>query len=225
MPKPPDFDPYAELGLGKDASEAEIRKAYRRRAAETHPDTKGGKRESFDLVVLAKDVLSDAGRRAKYDETGAIDDSDGGPDNTEGNARALIAQTINGIIDGDHPIDITRIDLMPIIVNHIEKLLQDNLAQLKTSRRKSDLAARMLKRFRRRKNAPGKNLMDQILQKRISDEKNRSGQIEKIIAIQRRALAIMTDYVFDTVGGDNQEQRIETMIQSFVATGRTSSWG
>ena len=38
------LDPYATLGIDKTASQSDVRKAYRRRAKDTHPDA-GGKRE------------------------------------------------------------------------------------------------------------------------------------------------------------------------------------
>lgn len=64
-----DKDLYDELGIGKDATDDEIKKAYRKRASETHPD-KGGSNEEFALVKLAYDVLIDPVKRSKYDNTG-----------------------------------------------------------------------------------------------------------------------------------------------------------
>lgn len=48
--------PHRVLGVEPDASEEEIREAYRERAAETHPDT-GGESDHFDRVVKAKEAL------------------------------------------------------------------------------------------------------------------------------------------------------------------------
>lgn len=59
-------DLYSVLGVQKDATPAEIKSAFRKRAMETHPD-RGGKQEDFIQVRAAYDVLCDPDLRAKYD--------------------------------------------------------------------------------------------------------------------------------------------------------------
>ncbi|MEZ5093980.1 molecular chaperone DnaJ [Nocardioides sp.] len=64
-------DFYAELGVGKDASAEEIKKAYRKLARANHPDSNPGddaKHEKFKAVAEAYDVVGDPEKRAKYDE-------------------------------------------------------------------------------------------------------------------------------------------------------------
>jgi molecular chaperone DnaJ len=64
-------DFYAELGVGKDASAEEIKKAYRKLARANHPDSNPGdtaKHEKFKAVAEAYDVVGDAEKRSKYDE-------------------------------------------------------------------------------------------------------------------------------------------------------------
>ncbi|WP_037911739.1 molecular chaperone DnaJ [Actinacidiphila yeochonensis] len=68
-------DLYKVLGVPKDATEAEIKKAYRKLAREFHPDAnKGdaGAEERFKEISEANDVLSDAKRRKEYDEGRAL---------------------------------------------------------------------------------------------------------------------------------------------------------
>lgn len=64
------FDPYKTLGINRDATEAEIKKAYRRASMQAHPD-KGGSKEAFIAVSEAYQVLSDPGKRREYDRTGS----------------------------------------------------------------------------------------------------------------------------------------------------------
>lgn len=59
-------DYYKILGVAKDCTEAEIKKAYRKESLIHHPD-KGGDEEKFKLVVEAFTVLSDPQRRQRYD--------------------------------------------------------------------------------------------------------------------------------------------------------------
>lgn len=62
-------DLYDVLGVDRDASREEIKRAYRRRARELHPDA-GGDEEAFKEVTRAYEVLSDPERRALYDRFG-----------------------------------------------------------------------------------------------------------------------------------------------------------
>jgi DnaJ-class molecular chaperone len=70
-------DPYDILGVKKDASPADIQKAYRRLAKKLHPDLNPGNKEAeeqFKAVSTANDLLSDAEKRARFDR-GEIDAS------------------------------------------------------------------------------------------------------------------------------------------------------
>ena len=73
-------DPYQTLGVARTATEAEIKKAYRKLAKELHPDRNKdnpAKAERFGKVTQAYDLLSDADKRGRFDR-GEID-GDGNP--------------------------------------------------------------------------------------------------------------------------------------------------
>ena len=59
---------YEVLGVGREASQAEIRNAYRNLAKSSHPDHPGGSAERFSRIQEANAVLSDPDRRREHDE-------------------------------------------------------------------------------------------------------------------------------------------------------------
>jgi molecular chaperone DnaJ len=65
-------DYYKALGVPKDASASDIKKAYRKLARDLHPDTNPGGEERFKEVSEAYDVLSDATKRQEYDEARSL---------------------------------------------------------------------------------------------------------------------------------------------------------
>lgn len=86
---------YEILGLSNQATEADIKKAYRKLAKEHHPD-RGGDELKFKEIQNAYDVLSDSQKRARYDAGEDVD----APQNTrEMQARAFLYTLFEQCID------------------------------------------------------------------------------------------------------------------------------
>jgi molecular chaperone DnaJ len=69
-----DVDLYEVLGVRRDATDDDLKKAYRSKARQFHPDTNQGDAqagERFKEISLAYEVLKDPERRARYDRFGA----------------------------------------------------------------------------------------------------------------------------------------------------------
>ncbi|MGI6637097.1 MAG: molecular chaperone DnaJ [Minisyncoccales bacterium] len=79
-------DYYGILGVSKNATKEEIKKAYRKLAHKYHPDKKGGDEDKFKEVNEAYQVLSDDNKKSQYDRFGRVDDgfSSQGFDFTQG---------------------------------------------------------------------------------------------------------------------------------------------
>jgi len=72
------MDYYKTLGVEKNASEGEIKKAYRKLAQQHHPDTGKGDEKTFKEATEAYEVLSDKQKRAQYDQFGSAGPGFGG---------------------------------------------------------------------------------------------------------------------------------------------------
>lgn len=84
---PEDIDPYEILSVPHDATDDQIKRAYRKAALRHHPDKATGAdaataHSTFQTIAFAYSILSEPARRARYDATGstsasALDDADG----------------------------------------------------------------------------------------------------------------------------------------------------
>ncbi|MEI7580570.1 MAG: DnaJ domain-containing protein, partial [bacterium] len=87
-------DYYVVLGVTKNASDAEIKKAYRALAMKHHPDRNPGDKKAealFKEATEAYEVLSDKDKRARYDQFGH-EVMHAGSDDHGGSAHDVLSQ-------------------------------------------------------------------------------------------------------------------------------------
>src|SRR5437763_3131961 len=96
-------DYYAALGVPKDASQADIKKTYRKLARQYHPDANKGDaaaEEKFKEISEAYDVLSDEKKRKEYDEARTLFGSGGFRVPGGGNAPFDLSDLFGGAAGG-----------------------------------------------------------------------------------------------------------------------------
>ncbi len=135
--------PYEVLGVPKDASAEQIRKAHRKRALETHPDREGD-RDEFGGLSTAISILGNPAKRAYYDATGEEE-----PEVIDVFApiltsayMAIIQEAIN------KNIDLARVNVVDSVIGSVQKTLdmaKDNLASGKSTMKKMSRARGRLK--------------------------------------------------------------------------------
>jgi curved DNA-binding protein CbpA len=124
-------DPYQILGVAMTATTEEIRKAYRRRAKETHPDA-GGHAADFAAVVNAAELLLDPERRKRYD-SGASDGD--GLTAEEERAWVIVIDAVQILLDnremsaGNPPM--TMLSFLTMLVQHRQEELENQIAAVK----------------------------------------------------------------------------------------------
>lgn len=194
-----DLDPYAELGLDKNASQADVRKAYRKRSKDAHPDT-GGSEAEFGRIATALAVLSDPKRRDHYDKTGKIEDI--GPDNTDQQAWAIISQMMDEIVgQAEHP---QRVDIPGTMHTAMQKGVAKYRAALIVLDNKRAGVRKLEGRWKRkaRKAAkkgepPGPNMMENLLRASLVAIERQEQPIKDELAKVTRALELLGEYDFD----------------------------
>lgn len=185
-----DFDPYDALGVERDASPDDVKRAYQRRARETHPD-RGGSKEDFQNVSRAYRLLSDPGKRSRFDQTG----SDTGPDNTEAmvfNAVGVVLLQI--LANGGHG-DIIQ-QARSYFVNQREGLLRE-CANAETNITRYEKAAKRLTR-----KSKGRNVLSEMIVFESKKLRQRIDATQQQIAHFDRVMQFLKDYEYNV---DKQE--------------------
>lgn len=92
-------DYYKILGLEKNASDEDIKKAYRRLAHQYHPDKNGGNEQRFKDVNEAYQILGDKQKRAQFDQFGSAVFEQGGFNGAQGFGGFDFGQGFNINVD------------------------------------------------------------------------------------------------------------------------------
>lgn len=97
------MNPYEELNISKSASADEIKKAYKRKAVEYHPDKTAGdkeKEEKFKKINEAYSILSDPKKKEMYDRFGTVDNTAG---NMPEDVQDIFSKMFSGAMGGGIP--------------------------------------------------------------------------------------------------------------------------
>lgn len=144
------MNPYLVLGIEPEATGSQIKAAYRKRSAETHPDTEHGTEEKFHEVKLAFDILSNKDRRERYDRTGRTDDVKITPKVVQ----SMIEQTVTAMINAERPDGTTDDPTWENIKSKVIATIKSGRREVETNinqvRRKIARLDNLAKRFKSR---------------------------------------------------------------------------
>jgi len=188
---------YDDLGLAADATPEAIKAAYRAAAKRDHPDC-GGDLERFDRIQRAYDVLGDAERRARYDETGQFDDSPAMAEEQE--AVTLLRQFISNVLFSDA--DLTRVDLVGAALA-AAKAARDQMAG-KTAEIETNLTRLAIARTRLCWASPdGPDLLARILDHQEQELRANLPRVARAVRVHDRAMKLLKGYIYrvDVEGG------------------------
>lgn len=144
------LNPYRILDVTTNASQAEIKAAYRALAQQHHPDREGGDIDTFQEIGFAYELLSDDIRRKRYDETGDT----GIAPNVDDVAIRIVAEVFEKIIASNAPRDIIKEAKRSI--NTCLKEIESHIAKLNST-------SKLLDKFCNRVTATDENLFQMVL--------------------------------------------------------------
>ena len=200
------FDPYETLGVDRDATDAEIKRAAKEKAKKSHPD-KGGSAEEFQASRRALAILMNPEKRKHFDQTGDADDVK--PDNAAAQAMEAIyhelAEVTNAYLmsNFDSAKDPRRIDLLA----KVEASIMDHIRKGEEMLRQGGQHARFLRDFRsrftkkaRKDGKPTANEAFDFIARKLDDEivavEAKSEQLKEMIAGARLSLELIRTYDF-----------------------------
>lgn len=178
---------YDTLGISKDASDEEIKKAYRGKAKENHPD-KGGDEETMKALTVAYSVLSDPDRRKNYDETGNTDDPE-----------QFFKQKFMEFTDRillkvmDHTHNAERRDMISIFRNHCLDEIKDFYKRIKDNNKQIEKTKEQLSRFTREN---GDNVFEILMNREITALETMNEMCETEIKFLDRVHEELKSYSF-----------------------------
>ncbi len=183
-----EFDPYNVLGVSPNATKAEIKAAYKKRAKEAHPD-KGGDADEFSRVGKSYKLLTDDRAREQYDKTGS----------TEGQTDNILAQAIGTVstrflmainmptAETDNIVRIVRTS----IERDIDKLKDDANKNRDSVAKAERLKKRIVKKRNKHKLH---DFVDVAFNDLIRDHKRKILNCEDEIAVFNKAIELLEDY-------------------------------
>jgi len=212
------FDPYQILGIEPAASEAEIKKAYKRRAKETHTDATGGNDPSlFVAVCRAYTLLMNPDARKLYDETGDIIDD---PDRD----RRELIKTIQFVFDRvlDQAIEtgqsFREIDFVALMkgaasttVAQCDKEIMRIEQQLRDLR---DLSARI------RRNDGTENIFAEHLSRKVTTKESELGEHRTTRRVSEMMITELESY-----SNEVELMRAVNLFVSGAAMSNSATWG
>lgn len=116
---------YDTLGVDKGASQADIKRAYRKKAKKTHPDIPGNDPAEFSAVSEAYKILIDPVKRERYDNGEDVDSNLSREDQIAQAAKSLFIGIFQDILFHNNPDILTRRDIINITREQINSSLSN----------------------------------------------------------------------------------------------------
>lgn len=174
---------YDTLGVDKNASADEIKKAYKKEASIHHPDKQGGDNDKMTQIVHAYSVLGNAGKKDRYDKTG---------EDTEQPFDKKFAEFVQmffmKIIEQER--DVEKVDLM----KKLKDIARQNIAGTKQLRGENEGKKKKLEKVLVRLEAKKENRISFIITANIDNIKLEIGALDEHLDFMKDVMECLDSY-------------------------------
>lgn len=188
------MDLYAILGVSKNATHAVIQRNFRKRSKLCHPDVAPEKREEWEQLLLARNVLTNVKARARYDSTGEYEEV---RDYREQAALTILSRISFDLLTMDT--ELTTRDVKGAAIGHIQDLIEGLYNQLEALRKAEERAKSLQGRWTVRSSkdaSQNSNIMDNMLHVQVQQlQQSRLGVLQQVEA-HKRAIEILGNHDF-----------------------------
>jgi len=216
-------NPYETLNVPKDATEAEIKKAYRDKAKKEHPDV-GGDTEKFKETTHAYSLISSPEKRDYYDKHG----EEMPQENTDSRANKLIHQLIDAILAECTPEQILKLDIVKRIVgsinDNLSKLRQEISNQKTMAERLQKLSDIFDKKLTHKKSKTQINFFKASVDEKKKFININLAELDNQNKILDKALELMTDFSFDYDKDLEEQLNRQRSVYTGTSTGTGTSF-
>ena len=196
-------DFYDVLGVKKDASQDQIKKAYRGKAVNAHPD-KGGSQEDMAELSRAYSTLKDPITRIEYDRTGKE------PEDTKSLSRDIIMNVFIDVLKlSDEPPN-----LLAYAVASVNSRIANLLKEKRQVASKFDNLKRKRTRITKKKEGSELNLWQVLIDKQLEAGNGILNEVDKRIKAHEDALKMLEDYEGNDVASFVQYAYTSTMTST-----------
>ena len=191
---------YDVLGVGKDATAADIKKAYRRKAKSEHPDA-GGSAEKFTELTLAYECLSDDEKRDRYDRTGETNGSS--IDQELNQALSIATGALNAVMQeiNRRGLKLENFDVLGDAAKTIEAQIGATEEKIKQHELEGANLERLSLKFKAKKGKT--NRLGPILLAQSKDQFRQAEISKQACVMLQKAADILDDHNFDWTPPDD----------------------
>ncbi len=184
-------NPYDTLGVDKDATPDEIKKAYRDKSKQHHPDKEGGDEDKFKEVSAAMAIIGHPEKRKRYDETGETK-----VDSFETKFQQFIAGGLASMerIDEDK---IEHFDLMGMFKSAVRESKKGLISSRKNIESQIKKYSKAVKRIKRKDGNLDRNIIYHLMNSKVIALEKSLIKCNTEIEFVDKVAAVLNDYEFE----------------------------
>lgn len=192
---------YEILGVPKNATESEIKRAFRKKASKAHPDKEGGSSEKMAALNKAWMCLGDPQKRIRYDQTG--DEGDGPSPEQKG--QGILVSFFNAELENGSGKNIT---------DKVRKALKKHISDGEKFYSKFDAEMKKLVKSQKKikKKTPGFDILHEIINSKINVVELNRSRLTMNLADANEALRLLDEYEEESEPEDFiQEKKVDSV--------------